>query len=175
MTGDLVTLRHARLADIPLLRRWESEPHIVEISGDDGGWDWETEIAQDVSWREMLIAELGGSPIGFIQIIDPHEEETHYWGDCESGLRAIDIWIGEADCLGRGYGTQMMRQALDRCFSVPDVQAVLIDPLASNERAIRFYRKIGFQFVERRTFGDDDCFVMRLERTSFECERSSSH
>ena len=46
-------------------------------------------------------------------------------------------WIGEAADLGRGYGTQMMRLALDRCFAPPEVSAVIIDPLASNTRAIR--------------------------------------
>jgi aminoglycoside 6'-N-acetyltransferase len=35
--------------------------------------------------------------IGFVQIIDPAREESHYWGDAPGGLRAIDIWIGEAD------------------------------------------------------------------------------
>ncbi len=122
---------------------------------------------------KLLMAELVGRPIGFIQIIDPHEEETHYWGDCEAGLRAIDIWIGEPDCLGKGYGRQMMRQALERCFAAPDVAAVLIDPLASNERAIRFYRRIGFQAVERRKFGEDDCLVLRLEGASYEREHGS--
>jgi aminoglycoside 6'-N-acetyltransferase len=40
--------------------------------------------------------------------------------------------------------------------------AVLIDPLASNTRAHRFYGRLGFRFVERRRFGQDDCFVYRL-------------
>jgi RimJ/RimL family protein N-acetyltransferase len=73
-----------------------------------------------------------GRPIGFVQIIDPAREESHYWGDCEPNLRAIDIWIGEADCLNKGYGTQMMRLAIERCFADPSVTAILIDPLASN-------------------------------------------
>lgn len=81
-----------------------------------------------------------------------------------ANLRAIDIWIGEAGNLGKGYGTEMMRLALARCFAVPEVEAVLIDPLASNVRAHRFYERMGFRFVERRRFGMDDCFVYRLER-----------
>jgi aminoglycoside 6'-N-acetyltransferase len=42
--------------------------------------------------------------------------------------------------------------------------AIVIDPLASNVRAIRFYERLGFKPVERRRFGEDDCLVMRLER-----------
>jgi len=57
-----------------------------------------------------------------------------------------------------------MRFALDRCFADPAVTAVLIDPLAANVRGRRFYERLGFRFVERRTFGEDDCAVYRLDR-----------
>ena len=79
-------------------------------------------------------------------------------------LRAVDLWIGEAADLGKGYGTAMMRLALERCFAHPDVTAVLVDPLAGNTRAHRFYERLGFRVVERRWFRSDDCFVYRLNR-----------
>jgi aminoglycoside 6'-N-acetyltransferase len=79
-------------------------------------------------------------------------------------LRAVDLWIGDEADLGKGYGTRMMELALARCFAGPSVSAVLIDPLASNHRAHRFYERLGFRFVERRRFGKDDCFVYRLDR-----------
>lgn len=156
-------LRHATLDDLPMLRRWDAEPHVVASDPNDD-WDWEAELAHRPAWREMLIAESDGRPVGFLQIIDPALEETHYWGDVPPGLRAIDIWIGEAADLGRGLGTQMMRLAIARCFAAPAVSAILIDPLATNVRAHRFYERLGFRFVERRRFGDDECFVHRLER-----------
>lgn len=58
----------------------------------------------------------------------------------------------------------MMRLAIARCFATPDVTAIMIDPLASNVRAIAFYARLGFVPVERRWFGADDCLVMRLAR-----------
>ncbi|MEK9672511.1 MAG: GNAT family N-acetyltransferase [Rhodospirillaceae bacterium] len=116
----------------------------------------------------MLIAEWdapgGARPIGFVQIIDPAREETRYWGDAAPTLRAVDIWIGEADCLGQGLGTEIMRLAFARCFAPPGVTAVLVDPLAENSDAGRFYERLGFSFVEHRRFGDEDCAVYRLDR-----------
>jgi aminoglycoside 6'-N-acetyltransferase len=167
-------LRRAVPADVPLLRHWDQQPHVIAASGDDDSFPWETELARDVDWRELLIAEEGGRPVGVMQIIDPAREETHYWGDCEENLRAIDIWIGEAGDLGKGYGTEMMRLAIDRCFAAPDVTAILIDPLASNARAHRFYERLGFIAAERRTFGTDDCIVYRLGRTAWRANRSAS-
>ncbi len=157
-------LRRATIADIPTLKYWDTRPHVIASSGDDGGWDWDAEIPREVPWAEMLIAEEDGRPIGFIQIIDPAEEESHYWGECEPDLRAIDIWIGEEADLGRGLGTQMMRLAIARCFAEPSVRAVVIDPMATNTRAHRFYERFGFRPIGPRMFGPDDCLVFRLDR-----------
>jgi aminoglycoside 6'-N-acetyltransferase len=166
MPAERIHLRPAVPADAPLLRRWDDAPHVVASDPNDD-WRWETELERSPSWREQLVAEADGRPIGFVQIIDPALEDSHYWGDAPPNLRAIDLWIGEADMLGRGFGSEMMRQALARCFAPPEVEAVLIDPLASNADAIRFYRRFGFEFVEARDFGDDHCHVHRLSRTAY--------
>jgi aminoglycoside 6'-N-acetyltransferase len=157
-------LRPATPADAPLLRRWDEAPHVVASDPNDD-WGWETELARSPDWREQLVAEVDGRPIGFVQIIDPAREDGRYWGEIGDNLRAIDLWIGDAANLGRGYGTRIMQLALERCFADPAVRAVLIDPLASNTAAHRFYERLGFRFVERRRFGADDYFVYRLERS----------
>lgn len=162
----LIHLRHANLADAAILREWDEQPHVVASDPNDD-WNWEVELLRRPHWREQLIAEADGVPIGFVQIIDPHSEDSHYWGDIETGLRAIDIWIGPPDCLGRGLGTRIMHQALARCFAAPRVRAVLIDPLASNTRAHRFYERSGFRCLGPRNFGEDACLVYRLERADF--------
>jgi aminoglycoside 6'-N-acetyltransferase len=162
----MLTLRYATVDDAPLLRRWDAEPHVVASKGT-GDWRWENELAEERAWRHQLIAEVDGTPIGFLQIIDPAEETSHYWGDVPANLRAIDIWIGEAAYLGCGYGTRMMRRAIDLCFADPAVDAILIDPMASNTRAIRFYQRLGFRSVEERLFGEDLCLVHRLERADW--------
>ena len=125
------------------------------------------ELALDVDWQDMLIAERQGRPIGFVQIIDPAREASHYWGDVEPNLRAIDIWIGEETDLSRGFGTEMMHLAFDKCFADPAVSAILIDPLERNHRARRFYQRLGFREVGPRRFGEDDCMVYRLERSDW--------
>lgn len=159
-----VRLRGATVADIPLLREWDRDPAVVASSGDDDEFDWEFEVPRSVPWRELLIAEADGEPVGFMQLIDAAEEETHYWGEVERDVWAIDIWIGAARHRGRGIGAEMMRQALDRCFARPEVTAVLIDPLRRNERAISFYERMGFRHLEIRWFDQDECAVMRIDR-----------
>jgi aminoglycoside 6'-N-acetyltransferase len=164
-------LRRATATDLELLQYWARQPHVIAgISADD--WGWEVELHKTPEWREQLIAEVAGRPVGFVQIIDPAREESHYWGDVPENLRAIDLWIGNESDLGKGYGTQIMHLALARCFAVSEMAAIMIDPLARNTRAHRFYERLGFRFVGRRRFGDDDCFVYRLERAEYQARAS---
>jgi len=166
-----VTLRRARTGDAYWLDLWDRDADVIACSTDDPN----AQIAfDDVEWREELaaqnelsqwfIGELDGRPIGAMQIIDPHLETSHYWGEIAPNLRAIDIWIGAPGDRGKGHGAQMMRLALDRCFADPRVTGIVIDPLASNERAHRFYRRMGFKAIGRRHFGPDDCLVHELTR-----------
>ncbi len=161
-----IKFRPATPEDLALLRHWDNQPHVIESDPNDD-WEWEIELHRNADWREQLIAEKDGRPLGFVQIIDPSLEDSHYWGNVPENLRAIDIWIGEASDLGKGYGTEMMKQALEMCFAVPSVTAVLIDPLQNNTRAHKFYEKFGFKFLENRRFGKDDCRIYRLYRQNW--------
>lgn len=160
-------LRQALLADAEMLYRWQQQDYLREVLGDDD-WHWREELAKHPTWREQLIAELDGQPIGYIEIIDPALEESHYWGDCGANLRALDIWIGVPELVGQGWGGKMMQLALRRCFSAPEVKGVLLDPLATNTKAHRFYEKLGFKFIEQRVFADDVCYVYYLDRSTYQ-------
>jgi len=166
-----VELRAARPSDLSLLCGWDRKPHIISARGADGEPDdsyWQTALSRQVRWRDLLIAEIAGRPIGLVQIIDPAQEETHYWGEIEQNLRAVDVWIGEEKNIGRGYGSQMMRLAFTRCFADPSVSSIVVDPLVRNIQAHRFYEHLGFRRVDRRMFGSDDCFVYQLDRDDWQ-------
>lgn len=174
----MIRLRRADAADALLLRRWDGQPHVIAATGADAkpdtssDWSWDEELARAVSWRQFLIGEVDRRPVGVMQVIDPHLEETHYWGEIETGLRAVDIWIGEESDLGRGFGGEMMRLATAGCFTDETVQAILVDPMVRNMRAHRFYERFGFKRLDRRMFGEDDCYVYRLDRADWEPLRS---
>lgn len=161
--SETITLRKATLKDVEKLYEWDKKPHVI-ASGIDDDWEWEKAITNTANWQEQLIAQLNNKPIGVVQIVDPAREETHYWGNIPANLRAIDIWIGEETELNKGYGTQIMQLAIKRCFQPKEVTAIIIDPLSSNTNAIRFYQRLGFEFIEKRVFGDDECDVHQLTR-----------
>jgi len=176
-----IVLRPVTMDDVPLLDRWDLEPHVISASSDDpdaqkafGDIYWPNELAMQDEFYQYFIAELilpggGGRPLGAMQIIDPHNEKTHYWREVEPNLRALDIWIGDAADHGHGYGETMMRLAMQRCFAEPAVMAIIIDPLKSNTRAHKFYQRLGFKPVGVRRLGDDDaeCLIHELTRADW--------
>jgi aminoglycoside 6'-N-acetyltransferase len=166
-----VTLRRATTEDARWLDVWDTDADVIACSTDDpnatvafANTEWAEELAAQDEHSQYFIGELDGRPIGAMQICDPHLEASHYWGEIAPNLRAIDIWIGAREDRGKGHGAKMMQLALDKCFADPRVTGIVIDPLASNERAHKFYRSIGFKPIGRRNFGGDDCLVHELTR-----------
>ncbi len=158
-----IAMRPAGIHDLELLKFWDTKQHVKESDPEDD-WNWEVELLRKPLWREQWIAEVNEIPIGFLQIIDPFEEETHYWGEVVKTTRALDIWIGEESYLNKGYGSQMMQWAIARCFQFPNVTTLLIDPLKSNVKAHRFYKRLGFTFLEERIFDGLACYVFELSK-----------
>jgi aminoglycoside 6'-N-acetyltransferase len=158
-----INFRIATLDDIEVLEHWDKQQHVIDCAPNEES-AWFEEIQRTDEWQDIWIAQLDSRPIGVVQIIDPALEETHYWGEIGMGYRAMDIWIGEAEDLNKGYGTQMMHLSLEKCFANPSVHTVIIDPLESNTKAIRFYERIGFKFLEKRRFDKDDCLVYEIKR-----------
>ncbi|WP_428151199.1 GNAT family N-acetyltransferase [Brevundimonas sp.] len=172
--NPVVRLRPATPDDAATLTAWDREPHVIACSTDDpeakvafDDMDWPEELARSAYDLTYVIAEVESRPVGVMAVCDPHTEPSHYWGEIEPNLRAIDIWIGPAEWLGRSVGTQMMTDMINRCFAEPEVTAIVIDPLNSNAAAHRFYRRLGFVVEGRRMFDADDCLVMRLTRADW--------
>ena len=156
-------LRPASINDLELLKYWDTKQHVIDCDPDDD-WIWEIELSRNPVWREQLVAELEDRAIGFIQIIDPYKEETKYWGTVGRHKRAIDIWIGEETDLNKGYGTKMMELVIKRCFYESDINGILIDPLKTNLKAHRFYKRLGFEFIKEREFDGNTCLVFELKK-----------
>lgn len=169
-----VRLRPATVNDAGMLAAWDRAPHVIACSSDDpllevafDGPDWTDELTNSDYELTYRIAEANSQPVGVLAICDPHTEPSHYWGEIEPNLRAIDIWIGPAEWLNRGVGTAMMTQAINDCFAEPEITAIVIDPLNTNVAAHRFYQRLGFVVEGRRMFDEDDCLVHRLTRANW--------
>ena len=131
-------------ADIPLLRRWRAQPHVIEWWGEPEVEDPEEVLAD--ARVAMWIVEHAGRPFAYAQDYNPHNWDPHPFSHLPSGSRGIDQLIGEPDMVGRGHGSAFVRQHVERLFAA-GAPAVGTDPHPDNARAICAYRKAGFEIV----------------------------
>ena len=89
------------------------------------------------------------------------ESETTYWIGYDKGIPfaflinspegsdaiTLDLFICDVDYLGKGLAVPMIQEFLIRHFL--NIKKVLIDPEATNVRAIHVYKKVGFKIVEQ--------------------------
>ncbi|MGB3503171.1 MAG: GNAT family N-acetyltransferase [Mesorhizobium sp.] len=156
------SFRDVTETDLPMLRGWLEQPHMRQW------WDDpDTEIAaiaghMDSVSVEPLIAELDGRPIGYAQWYDPHLEDDHPYGDQPFGTLGIDLSIGEADMLGQGHGSALLRALADELIE-EGAPRLVIDPHPDNRRAIRAYEKAGFRHFDTRNSIYGPAFMMALD------------
>ena len=74
----------------------------------------------------------------------PSDELTRWCSDTGETI-TLDILIGDSNYLGKGIAHHLIQRFLVSRF--PRVKEVLIDPDATNLRAIHVYKKAGFQII----------------------------
>jgi RimJ/RimL family protein N-acetyltransferase len=164
LTSDYPRFEFRRLTeeDLPLLTRWLNAPHVREWWYDE---PLELEgvcakflpkIRGEVPTHPYLVL-ADGRPIGYLQtyrIADWPEYAAAI--QVEPGAAGVDLFIGEADCLHRGWGSRLLRQFVQEVvFADPEVMGCVVGPELSNRAAIRAYEKAGFRHLKTVAVPDE--------------------
>ena len=155
----MFTFRRVSRDDFGLLADWLAQPHVHE-------W-WAHEYTPDALERDFgrsvdgdepgedHLALLDGAPIGIVQychFVDYPEyvEEMAQVYPVGDGAVTIDYLIGDADRVGRGVGTEMIRAFVDRIWASDSFATHVVVPVNSaNERSWRALLRAGFRLVAR--------------------------
>lgn len=138
ITFSPVTERHRAL-----LQSWLAQPHWREWWGEP-----EKELAMIYAVHEgehlPFIAFVNEEPVAYIQCWWPAQHPDVLWvKDMAITERGVDISIGDASNLGKGFGTQIVKAFATKLFTEGATRLV-IDPDKNNTRAIAAYTKAGF-------------------------------
>lgn len=162
--------RPLQSSDMSMFHDWLTRPHVEEWWG---APDPMAEVAEFYAasitptiphW--CFIAELNGVPTGFIQWYQPSafHEEGWWLNEHDPTVRGIDQFLANANGLGQGIGTSMVRAFVAHLFEDTTVTRVQTDPSPDNARAIRCYEKAGFHAHAEIETPDGRALLMYCER-----------
>jgi len=152
---DGVTLRPLAEADLPLVSRWLSQPHVAHWWRDPA--DLESVKAQyrpglsGADPTEVFVIEVAGQPAGLIQqylVADEPEwaRAIDATGAVTGSAAGIDYLIGEPAFTGHGHGTAAIRVITARAFGrYPDADVVVAAPQQANVASWRALERAGYQ------------------------------
>jgi aminoglycoside 6'-N-acetyltransferase len=155
--ADKITFKPVVRADIPLVREWFKNPHVIKwwpappVGCDEHGFErFLCKMRDDVFPYVMM---LDGRPIGYIQyyLVNP-DSEKHAWlppiltaFSIGQDILGIDVFIGEQECCGKGLGQLCIKKFVDFLLHLPTkINMIIIDPDPANTAAIKCYTKVGF-------------------------------
>ncbi|MCV0424044.1 MAG: acetyltransferase [Roseibium sp.] len=168
----MISFRPVLEEDLELLAAWMQEPHWREWWGNP-----ETElrnIEEKVAGRDSTrpyIFQKDGVDKGYIQVWFVRDQQnSDYVNECPwltllpSDAVGVDLSIGLPEDLSSGLGTQVLRAFVRKLLN-EGYSRILIDPDPKNKRAVRCYRKVGFEVIPELVGKTDDSLLMEFINT----------
>ncbi len=145
--------------DLPMVRAWIATTNVAPW------WDADDDFKDALASPDTRpwIVSHEGQPFAYIQDYDPHAWAGHHFATLPPGSRGVDQFIGAPEMIGRGHGSALIRQHVERLFA-DGAPAVGTDPHPDNARAIRAYEKAGFTAGEARDTDWGFCLLMTRYR-----------
>ena len=177
----MFTFLPLQLHHFSLLQKWLNNSHLVTTWNEGKTWSLEDIKKKYLSYTKgykeetllkkpihAFIIELQDTPIGYIQYYNAYDfpRETGplvIQMGFPSSLAALDLYIGEPEYLGKGYGSLIIHEFLE-LYVWPKFKACFVDPNLDNKIAIRAYEKAGFRPLN--TLKAEKTLWMLLEKTS---------
>jgi aminoglycoside 6'-N-acetyltransferase len=130
-------------ADLGMIRHWLDTPEVIRWWGDPDQQYALVSSDLEHPGMDQFIVSIDGRPFGYIQCYALSAWNQGF-GSQPPGTRGIDQFIGEPDMLGRGHGSDFIRQFVEAMLRAGTPRMVT-DPDPANTRAVRAYEKAGFR------------------------------
>ena len=155
--------------DVPLLHEWLGRAHVVQWWGPPPALaEVQRHYAGGLEARSSsraYLALLDGQAVGFVQSYVVTACGAGWWpDDTDPGARGIDLFLADAESIGRGLGSRIARSFVDRLFQDRRVTRVQVDPSPGNLRAIGCFRRAGFVVRHEVVTPDGPALLMECRR-----------
>jgi aminoglycoside 6'-N-acetyltransferase len=171
-----ITFEPLQEQELPLMYRWLQEPHVREFYHRKGVSSWEETRHHyrerlAVDWPTKCFLSCVGSSIGYIQTYRVADYPDYDATIAELEAISVDLFIGDADRLGIGWGRLILLKFLNEvAFPLfPGESVCWIYHEKLNQRALRASQAAGFRYV--RDFVEDGSKKELLSLGKDECAR----
>lgn len=141
--GDKIVLRPYRTEDAAAILAGASDPVLRRLTGTQATFTLEQ--TQAYVARQAEADDRAGFIIADPETLAALGEVVILDIDADNRSAFIRITMFDEAHLGKGYGTEAMRLAVDYGFRVLKLHRIGLDVFDFNPRAIRVYEKIGFK------------------------------
>ena len=143
-----LALRPFQQADLPLMRRWLTLPHVAEWYTEPEDWFYELEHREDeFRWLHHFIVECDELPIGFCQFYEYYLSGETWHGNLPlEGAYSIDYLIGEAEYLRKGLGRTIVLELTAQIRGQEGARRILVQPEPENAASCNTLLSAGFSF-----------------------------
>lgn len=146
LAGERVALGPVTPALLPLVVRWRSDFTVTRTLA--SRWRLTSRHAVETWFRAVaehdhaftVYEQASWRQIGFAVLMDV---------DPLMRTAELALVIGEKDCWGKGYGTEVTRLLLDYAFTWVHLHSVKLRVFGHNARGLRAYQRAGFKVIGR--------------------------
>jgi aminoglycoside 6'-N-acetyltransferase len=154
----MIELRPMQRADLPLVRRWLTQPHVARW------WLLDETAAETLEhYRQLLTGELDDGTHPLVVVERGRAAvgwcEWYRWDDTPDEARELgtdpddvgfDYAIGDPGATGRGLGTQMIAALVQHVHEHHPGCGIVVEPEAANAASRRVLERNGFELVDVR-------------------------
>lgn len=149
--GERVALGPPAREQLPNYQRWFNDFQTMRTQGEPGPapqtlegmapwYDEHMSGQDDVAWFSVY-ERATWRHIGFSELKDI---------DYRNRTAELTLMVGEPECRGRGYGTEIVRLTLDYGFTALGLRNILLTVAEFNAAGQRAYARAGFREIGRR-------------------------
>ncbi len=133
-----------------LIHTWLKQPHVTKWfygQGLQNTFNHLDEFLQGASQAHYWLGLDKNHPFAFLitSFVSKPNDELTPWCLLNGDVITLDMLIGDENYLGKGLSHLLIKEFLISQF--PKVVEVLIDPEATNVKAIHVYQKVGFKIL----------------------------
>ena len=117
--------------------------------------------------QQLFFINYNDNKIGFVQIYKYDDKKSESLKKYDN-IYEYDIFIGESEYLSREVGTQIIKYVNNYIYEKHLCDCIVLRPFKRNERAVKCYKKCGFEIVDEYvgsdTLGNKEKMIVLLNK-----------